>query len=343
MNKVYQKYTNPFLPGSFSGLSGYLRNNKKDKVDILNELNKHETFTLHRPVKHNFPRNKTLVFGIDHCWQADLVDVHQIKYQNKHNNYILTCIDVFSKYAWAIPIKTKTAENTKIGFETILKEGRIPKNIYIDGGNEFKGVCKKYLENKGIKIYVTKSKHKASVVERFNRTLKEKMWRMFTKYKNKRYIEILPLLLTSYNNSYHRSIKTLPIKVNTNNQNRIFYNLYGFYKKDGDDNLIKFKFKIGDYVRISIDKNIFEKGYTPNWSKEIFIIDKIIPKQYPIYKINSLNGEELGLFYYDTELQKVNTQEFPYDTYEILKENQSKYLVKQLNTDNSNIAIWINK
>ena len=151
------------------------------------------------------------------------------------------------------------------------------------------------------------------------------------------------MLLSSYNNSYHRSIKTLPTKVNLKNQNRIFYNLYGFYKKDGEQNLIKFKFKIGDYVRISIDKNLFEKGYTPNWSREIYIIDKIIPQQYPIYKINSLNGEELDTYYYDNELQKVYTQEFPYDTFEILKETESEYLVKQLNTESPDIEKWINK
>ena len=344
MNKVFEKYTNIVLPGSFSGLSGYVRNNSKiNKDKTLNELCKYETFSLHRSVRHNFSRNKVITPGIDHTWQADLVDVHQIKYQNSHYNYILTCIDTFSKYAWAIPIKTKTAENTKSAFEIIFKDGRLPKNIYVDGGNEFKGVCKKYLETKGVDIYLTKSKYKASVVERFNRTLKEKMWRIFTFNQNKKYIAILPSLISSYNNSYHRSIKTIPSKVNNKNQNRIFYNLYGYNRKSGDDKVIKFKYKTGDYVRISLYKNIFEKGYTPNWSKEIYIIKKILPKQYPLHILVALNGEEINSYFYENELQIVSQQEFPFDSYEILTETNKAILAKQINTDNTEKKIWIKK
>ena len=106
---------------------------------------------------------------------------------NYKHNFILTVIDVFSKKPYAQPLKTKSAANVKAAFERIFKEnGQVyPKTIYTDEGNEFLGVCGQYLNKLGIEIFKTKTKIKAAVIERFNRTLKERMFRYFTYYKNK--------------------------------------------------------------------------------------------------------------------------------------------------------------
>jgi hypothetical protein len=340
---VLSEYTNPKNPGSFSGLSGFLKNNKNiKKKHVVDSLLREDSFTLHTPLKKNFPRTQWLSNGIDHIWQIDLVDMKKLKYVNSHNEYILTVIDVFSKKAWAQPIKKKTpVESVKV-MADIFNEGRIPKVICLDNGNEFKGVCKELFKKHNIKIVPSTTKLKASVVERFNRTLKEKMYRVFTYRKNKKYVDILKDLIDSYNNSYHSSIKTTPNSVNKSNENKIHKILYGDLDTFSFDNYIKFKYDIGDYVRISIDKTIFDKGYTPNFSKEIYIVEKKLPSNPPRYNIKSINGEEFSYNYYTEELQKVLKGEFPYDTYKIHKEDKNKLLIEKLNSNTSDLH-WIDK
>ena len=268
---------------------------------------KSKTYTLHKPKRLNYLRNKVIVSGIDEQWQIDLVDVKKLKGSNFGYSYILTCIDSFSKFAWAIPIKDKEALSCKKAFEKILNfSNRKPKYLYLDHGKEFQGVFKKFCSINKILIIPTRSKLKACIVERFNRTLKEKMWRMFTYHASikkkfpQNYTQYIDKLLDSYNNSYHRSIKTKPILVKKSNENKIRKNLYG-----DEDTIITFKFNIGDYVRISEEKKIFSKGYTPNWSTEIYIISKLLPTDPPKYVIKNLESIEYDYKFYEKELQSV--------------------------------------
>jgi hypothetical protein len=149
--------------------------------------------------------------------------------------------------------------------------------------------------------YYVNSELKASVVERFNRTIKEKIYRFFTFKNTYNYISILDDLVLSYNNSFHRSIQTSPNKVNKKNEKKIHRLLYGTMNSKKPT----FKFKKGEQVRISINKSIFEKGYTAKWTEEIFRIKHLIPREPIVYKIEDLNGEELKGFFYEQELQKV--------------------------------------
>ena len=280
--------------------------------------------------------------GIDQIWQVDLIDMRKFKYQNSHYEYILTCIDIFSKYAWAVPIKKKSSNDTVKAFEEIFNTGRLPHTIFLDQGNEFKGECSKLFVKHKIKILTSKTKLKASVVERFNRTLKEKFFRIFTYNKNTKYVNILSDILESYNNSYHRSIKTTPKLVNKTNEKEIFKILYGDLNTFSYENYIKFKFKRGDYVRISKEKNVFDKGYTANYSKEIYVIWKLIASNPPRYNIRSLDGEEYSYNFYTEELQKVSKSTFPYDSFKIIKENNTALHVEQLNSANKHIMV-VNK
>ena len=237
----------------------------------------------------------------------------------------------------------KSAETTTRAFKEILKEGRKPNLIYSDDGNEFKGECKKYIQSLGIKIFIAQTKVKAAVVERFNRTLKEKMYRYFdsprpikTNLDKKKYIDILPKLITSYNNSYHRSIKCTPNEVTKKNEDQIYQNLYGYDKSaDGSNTLENIKFKHGTYVRIVKEKTIFEKGYTSGWSKKIYIVDKIYPNTPILYQLRDLEGSSMKGTYYAQELQKV---ELPYDTYEVVEDGVDNTIkVKKLNTETPQI------
>ena len=109
---IIKKYRDLSNPGSFSGLSGFIKNNKYTPSKVKKALNSLPEYTLHAPIKYKFPRSKTLVSGIDKEWQVDLVDVNNISKANSNYKYILTCIDVFSKHAWAIPIINKSSKST---------------------------------------------------------------------------------------------------------------------------------------------------------------------------------------------------------------------------------------
>ena len=174
-----------------------------EKLQVVNEL--------HRPTRKNFRRRHVIVKGLDELFEADLVDMKAYSRENKSYKYILTVIDVLSKYAWAEPVMTKSGKNVTQAFAKILQQSRVPKLLHTDEGLEFFNkdfgqLLKKYK----IKLYNTFSVMKASVVERFNRTLKEKMWKRFSFRGNYKWLDILPELVTEYNNSIHRNIGMRP-------------------------------------------------------------------------------------------------------------------------------------
>jgi hypothetical protein len=346
---VYDKYTNPSLPGAFTGLSGFLKNNKGVKKKLASRVIKGlPVYTLHVPIKYTFKRTRTFVKSIDDQWQADLVDMSNVAGSNSNYKFILTVIDVFSKKAWAIPLLNKTAERVKDAYKEIFKDGRKPKQIYSDDGNEFKGVCKDYLTEKNIEIFVAKTKNKASVIERFNRTLKEMLHRYFTFMKEevkttnlhtKRYIDVLPKIMLNYNNKFHRSIKMSPNMVTKANENIVFKNLYS----PSDINSIELKFKKGQFVRIVKEKSIFDKGYTAGWSKSIHVIYKIIAQDPVLYILREIRNDkviETKGYYYTEELQQV---ELPFETKErvenILKKSNEEEEEEAKNKKDASVKI----
>lgn len=257
---------------------------------------------------------------------------------NKNYKNILTIIDSFSKISWAIPLKDKTGKLVTEAFKTILNNKNKPINLQSDNGKEFynkdfQNLMKEY----NINHYSSYSEIKSSIVERFNRTLKEKMWKEFSKRGNYKWIDILDELINEYNNSYHSTIKMKPIEVNKDNEKEVLNNIYGDNKLKKE----KPKFKLNDYVRISKYKGIFEKGYTPNWSMEVFQINKIIYSSPITYMIKDLNEEEIKGKFYTQELMKTN---YPHDYLieKVLKRKGDQIYVKWLGFDNSHNS-WINK
>ena len=159
---------------------------------------------------------------------------------------------------------------------------------------------KKWLKDNSMEIYSTHNEGKSVVAERFIRTIKNKIYKYMTSISKNVYIDKLDDIVNEYNNTYHRAIEMKPIDVKDNRY-------IDFGKKVSDNDL---KFKVGDHVRISKYKNIFAKGYTPNWSEEIFVIKKIKNTVPWTYVISDLNGEEITGIFYENELQKIDKQEF---------------------------------
>ena len=131
------EYFDPKKPGSFSGVTSFIKELKRrkkisNKTDFETFFLKNETSSIHKPIRNKFLRNKTIVPHIDHTWQADLIDLSTIEKFNDGYKWLLTVIDVFSKVAYVIPIKNKTATSVVEGFKNILSQTKQPKYMQTD-------------------------------------------------------------------------------------------------------------------------------------------------------------------------------------------------------------------
>lgn len=308
MDKLENIYYDVADSGGYVGIRGLYRSAREKgiKVTLKNVkefLQNQDTYTLHKNTRWRYKRNKTIVYGIDEQWQADLIDLQKLSKQNGGYRYILACIDIFSKHAFVEPVQNKKGDTIVNALKKILDGERRPKRIQSDHGNEF--VCKAVqaeLKFRGIEFFATNSEVKASVVERFIRSFKSRMYRYFTAKNTYTYVDILQELVSAYNNSYHRSIKCKPIEVTTENSKLIWKNLYGDIDFSPP---VKYDFEIGDIVRISKNKGLFEKGYLPNFSEELFRVIKRIPRQPSVYKLEALDSEPILGVFYKEEVQKV--------------------------------------
>ena len=166
-------YYNLLAPASYGWLSKF-KPKGYTKKEVREWLQSQDTYTLHKPTRRRFPRRRIVVFGIDHQWQADLVDLAKLSSCNKGFKYLLTCIDVLSRYAWVVPLKDKMGKTLKDEFQVVFKSGRRPMRLQIDKGTEFTNqVFQKFLKEHNVHFFTTYNEEtKASIVERFNRTLK---------------------------------------------------------------------------------------------------------------------------------------------------------------------------
>lgn len=307
-NSLAQIYYNPEHPAGYSGATSLINSAKVNISEnaVKEWLQTQDTYTLHKPVRKRFPRNRYVVFTINELWQCDLNDMRGLTKYNNGYNYILTVIDVFSKIAYARVMKRKSPSCVIKAFQSIFREANtVPKNLQSDKGTEFTGKSvRQFFAENNINYFTTKNPDvKAAVIERFNRTLKTRMWRYLTHKNTHTYIHVLPKLMIAYNNSKHRSIKMAPNEVNKGNSFQVWMSLYGSEIKKK----IKIpKLKVGDCVRISKNKGTFEKGYETNWSEEIFTISEIKPFPEPLYVLEDLNGETIDGMFYENELQKVS-------------------------------------
>ena len=306
-------------------------NNNFTMEDLSNELNK--------PVINKFERKKIIVNHIDEIHSCDLVDMMKYSKMNRGYKYIFTNIDVFSKYSWSFPLKTKTIKEIKSCFQKIFKE-RKPSYIWSDQESSFfSKEMLKFFENDNVKIYHTYSNLKAVVIERFNRSLRELMMKSFVKNNNTLWYNILPELIKTYNNRYHHTIKMRPIDVNKTNEKHIKNTVYNY-----DITNKKPEFKINDLVRISLKRReLFDKP-TGNikWSEELFKIYRINKSNVISYQIKDMNDEIIKGIFYEKELQLTKNTTGEYIIEKILKTKGNQMYVKWRGYSN-NFNSWVNK
>lgn len=295
------------------------------KRGIVNEI--------HKPVRKNFPRRSVIIKGYDDLWQADLAEFIPHAKINKGYKYLLLVIDCYSKYLWTRALKSKTASEVSDAFESILKLDRKPKNLQTDDGTEFFNksfatVMKKH----DINHYSTYSVKKASIVERVIRTIKNWLYKEFSFRGNYKWIDIIKDIVLKYNNRRHRTTSMRPNNVDAST--KVILKKYSVRRI-----LQKSKFKVGDFVRISKYKSIFEKGYTGNWTAEIFQVYRISRGNPQTYFIKDFEGIPIKGQFYGEELLK---SDYP-DTYlveKVLRKRGNNLYVKWLGYKN---PTWIPK
>lgn len=307
-------------------------NNKKE-VDIVREGVMNEVF---KNARRHYPRRKVIIKGLDETFSADLLDMQEYSENNDGYRYILMVMDNFSKYAWAVPLKAKTGPDTTAGMEKIFKEGkRIPKKMWTDNGTEFfnkefKALMKKH----NIELYHTHSEIKNPLIERLNRTFRHKIHPRLWLQGNNKWVNILKEVVDEYNNTRHRTIKMSPADVNKSNEKKILNSVYRNIKV-----IEKPKFKVGDYVRLSTTKLTFEKGYTQNYSFEVFKITKVKMTNPRTYLLEDVYHKPVAGQFYEQELIKTDFAK-KYVLEEILRKVGKRYLVKFLGYPNPE---WINQ
>ena len=231
---------------------------------------------------------------------------------------------IFSKYAWVVPLKDKKGVSIVTAFQRILKQSnRKPNKIWVDK-------VTKWLQDNDIIMYSTNNEGKSVVAERSIRTLKSKIHKHMTSISKNVHIDKLDDIVNEYNNAYNTKIKMKPIDIKDNT----------YINTDKEINNKDPKFNVGDHVRISKYKNIFAKGYTPNWSEEVFVIKKVKNTVPWTYVINGLNGEEITGTFYEKELQRTNQEEFRIK--KVIKRKGNKIYVKWNGYDSS-FNSWIDK
>ena len=213
-------YFNPEHPASFEGplrLYKVVKEEVKFKIShsqIKTWIRKQESYSRNKGVKRKFQRGRVIVAGIDDQFDADLASFISYADENDGYKYLLVVIDIFRRYGWVQPLKDKSSNEVVKAFDKILTEGRKPKHLCTDAGQEFtKNSFQEYLKTKNIIHFTTHSEKQANYVECFIKTLKSKLYRYLVEKNSARYIDILQNIVDSYNKTWHSGIRSEPVNV----------------------------------------------------------------------------------------------------------------------------------
>jgi hypothetical protein len=341
-------YLNPASPASFQGvdkLYEYVKSEGKYEIGknkIRKWLNNQDSYSVNKHSNKKYKRGRVLVRGIDDQWEADLADVSAYTKENNGYKYLLVVIDVFSRYGWVEPMKNKKASTIVETFSKIISKKRRPRRLRTDGATDFSsGPFQKLLNSFDPKVFhiVTHNEVQANFVERFIKTLKSKLTRYIVQSNQLKYINILPDIVSSYNNTWHSGIRSEPINVSDLNSKRLWWQMYWpknyiskeelKLKKDEikvkkeemkfneqkknkkkKSKLFPYYFKIDDKVRIAAKKGKFQREYDSKWTGEIFkVSERFVRQGQPIYRVVDWFDEPVIGTHYQRELQKVDVDE----------------------------------
>lgn len=275
--------------------------------DVVRDwLLRQDAYTLHKPVRKRFPRNPYTVNNIDDVWELDLVDLATLSQHNDGYKYLLNAIDTFSKYAYSQPLRSKTGKAVTSAFQAILVSSSRPLCVHTDKGKEFlNSAIQQLLKAENIEFRVCRNPDvKCAVIERWNRTLKTKMYKYFTGKNTYRYIDVLDKFVEGYNNTVHSTTGMPPALVSARDVLKIWQRMQARTVAAAAPR--KAIYKVGQTVRISKEKMHFAKGFEQNYSVEIFRVLKVVHKRpRPVYELEDLRGTPIEGQFYSEELTPV--------------------------------------
>ena len=322
------RYEDPGQEGALGGVRPFAKAQGLKDREAQKILSGVLSYTLHKPRRKRFATLPTLVFGVDEQWQMDLVDMQKLSKWNKGFKYLLTVIDVLSKRAWAEPLETKSGPDMVKALTQIQKKlsPHQPLRVQTDDGKEFfNQTVQAWFKKRGWHHFSTKGDTKAAVVERFHRTLKQRMYRAFTAQNSLKYVDLLPKLLHTYNRTPHRSIGMAPIDVTWKNQKEVWHRLYDKRLKPIQKKLLK----VGDKVRLNKKHRPFKKEYLPGWTEEVFVVSYVRRTPLPTYKLQEWDGTPIKGTFYNEDVQKVDvTEESLFRVEKVLKRRPGQVLVR---------------
>lgn len=302
-------YYNPRHGSSFSSVPRLAKASKLPVKLVKEWLLQQETYTSHFPARK---RSKNISFYNsyfpNHTWEIDLIDLSRLIESNYPFRYALTVIDCFTRQGEARPLKSKQGLEVSQQMEDIiLSAGVAPVYIQCDEGGEFlSSHFQRMIKKHKIKFRIARNQHHAAMVERFNRTLKSKLFKYLTYKESEKWVDVLPKIVEGYNKAPHRSLGGLtPNQVNDKNSYSIWEHSY-LHNLQAKNKFSFPKFKENDFVRVSKLKKLFEKAYTQSFSTEVYKINNVIFRNgVYAYQLISLVNEILKGLFYEHELVKV--------------------------------------
>lgn len=312
LSKAYYNIKSPASYSSATKLWKQIRakSDKPSKLDfrVLKKWYElQDTHVIHRQPVRRFKRQAIVTEFTDEQWDTDLITLNDLKQYNDGFCYILACIDLFSRYVWAVCLKKKSGDEVKAAFESIFAKGRKCKILRSDRGSEYiNNTVKTYLKEAGVYQIFTYNELHANYIERWNRTLENKMYKYFYEHQTLRYIDVLQDFVESYNATVHSTIKLAPQDVTEANSRDIYERVYMPIVEESAGKRPKYNFSIGDTVRLSYSVKPFQRGYKERFTEELFKIARQIPSHPPRYKLVDLMGEEVKGSFYEQEMVKVS-------------------------------------
>lgn len=337
-------YYDPKHPGAYGGVEKLYKAVRKDGKFVLGRakiqkwLSKQEEYAVHREQRTKFKRRRVIAPFVDYQWDVDTANMENYKKQNDGYGFFLLAIDILSKYVWTAALYTRTGKEMVTAFKQIFEQGRQPTRIRSDKGGEFANkYVRQLLKKENIGYFVTQNVVKASYAERAIKTIKSRIIRYMTHKQTHRWIDVLSKITESYNNTYHRSIKRSPASVKHKDSVALWNIQYNVLPKPSMKksklNVIKrYKYKVGNLVRISFLRRAFQREYEERWSRELFVINqRFIKENIPQYQLKDYSGDLVTGTFYENQLKRAYRQ----DTYIVEKvlssrkrNGQKQYLVR---------------
>ena len=338
-------YFDPKQPTSFGGvdkLYKFMQAKGKDisRGDIKKWLSKQTTYSLYRKAIRKFKRPKVIVPSKQYLWDSDTINYGAFQKENDGFKYIAVFIDILSHYLYTVPLKSLKSKDMVEALKMVLQEGK-PSFIRTDRGPEFAGSADKYMKSQDVKHITTSEHSKANYAERVIRTIKGKLGRYMAYNKTRKWIDALPDITESYNNTYHRTIKMSPREALSTPDPILWTTQYRRpeleqQQKKTTTKPVKikkrlrekklYKFKPGDVVRLSRIPGRYDKESDKKWTDELFrVTSRSLNQGIPKYEVKDFANDPIIDKFSSDELQKVIVdQDTQYDTDKIIRKRKRK-------------------